>query len=362
MPRIPALPSWLIQADELAEKEIPIPEFVIGDMLPVGLSMLAAPPKAGKSFFALQAGLAIATGEPFLGRSVTSGSVLYLALEDNYYRLQQRTAMSVQGKSVPAQLAFALRREVKNLGDGLEAQLLEWHASAVNPQLIIIDTYGRVMPGINAGSPEYHQQTRILGPLQAMALELGIAILLIHHTNKGSESTDKFDRINGSIAQLGALDAALLLDRERGLDAATLSITGRDFPEDMDIALRFDDAIWAPGSNDPLAPLDLTPRQREIISAIGAGHTATSDIATELGITSSNLVTQIEPLKTVGYVRRVSQGVYELAPELTRLLGSEVELTEYAESQLGSHSGELAEAYVEKPEQAEVERINGFRF
>lgn len=349
------MPSWLIQADDLAAKEIPVPEFIVEDMIPVGLSMLAAPPKAGKSFFALQAGLAITSGEPFLGRSVTRGSVLYLALEDNEYRLQRRTAMSLRGKPVPPRLAFALNPAVRGLGDGLEEQLQEWHTAAPNPQLIIIDTYGRVMPNMNSRSSEYQQQTRILGPLQSMALELGIGVLLIHHTNKGTDWTDPFERINGSTAQLGALDAALILDRSRGLATTNLSVTGRDFPEVMEFALRFEDAIWTASSRDPLAPLALTLGEREIINGLNDGHTSNSGLAAHIGLEPNALNMRLKPLIEKGYVERIKQGEYRLDPAISKLFLPAPELTEFAESQSDTTANELSNDPVEVLEQDYLE-------
>ena len=48
-----------------------------------GFGILAARPKAGKSTLARSLGVAVARGdETFLGRRLTQGTVLYLALED----------------------------------------------------------------------------------------------------------------------------------------------------------------------------------------------------------------------------------------------------------------------------------------
>lgn len=74
--------AWVTMA-ELLEGGDDIDSWVVDDMLPSGgLSMLSAKPKAGKSTMARCLALAIARGEPWLGRAVVGGAVLYLALEE----------------------------------------------------------------------------------------------------------------------------------------------------------------------------------------------------------------------------------------------------------------------------------------
>ena len=52
--------------------------------------IFAGSPKQGKSFLMLQLCYHVSMGLPLWGHPVNRGSVLYLALEDNYPRLQQR--------------------------------------------------------------------------------------------------------------------------------------------------------------------------------------------------------------------------------------------------------------------------------
>src|SRR5690242_5529418 len=55
---------------------------LVEDLLPkVGMSMLCAKPKTGKSCFARQLSVAVAGGRKFLGRDVQPGNVLYMNLE-----------------------------------------------------------------------------------------------------------------------------------------------------------------------------------------------------------------------------------------------------------------------------------------
>ena len=71
--------------------EIPETNFTLNNILPVGLSILSAKPKIGKSWFALDLAVAISTTNgTFLNESPEQGDVFYLALEDNPRRMKSR--------------------------------------------------------------------------------------------------------------------------------------------------------------------------------------------------------------------------------------------------------------------------------
>lgn len=53
---------------------------IITDFLSVGVTLLGAPQKMGKTFFCLQLSNAIASEENFLGYKVNQGRVVYCAL------------------------------------------------------------------------------------------------------------------------------------------------------------------------------------------------------------------------------------------------------------------------------------------
>ena len=67
----------------------PVP-FLVEDLLPPGLHLLAGAPKIGKSWLALWLCLRVAQGEPLWNFSTRSCEVLYLCLEDSFQRIQSR--------------------------------------------------------------------------------------------------------------------------------------------------------------------------------------------------------------------------------------------------------------------------------
>ena len=65
--------------------------FTIVALVPEGLTLLVGRPKIGKSWWALDLGVACAANRPTLGTvTPVAGDVLYLALEDGWRRLQRR--------------------------------------------------------------------------------------------------------------------------------------------------------------------------------------------------------------------------------------------------------------------------------
>ena len=78
-------------AAALKHQTFPPIKYVIPELLPEGLSILAGRPKLGKSWMALDVCIAVAGGRYCLGeKKPVQGDVLYCALEDNPRRLQRR--------------------------------------------------------------------------------------------------------------------------------------------------------------------------------------------------------------------------------------------------------------------------------
>ena len=72
--------------DTVYENRLPI----IDGLLYPGTYLFVGAPKVGKSFLMAQIAYHVSTGIPLWKYSVHTGTVLYLALEDDYRRLQER--------------------------------------------------------------------------------------------------------------------------------------------------------------------------------------------------------------------------------------------------------------------------------
>lgn len=197
---------------------------IIGGLLYPGTYLLAGAPKVGKSFLVAQLAFHISTGQPLWGFPVQKSTVLYLALEDDYQRLQDRM-FRMFGVESTEHLHFATC--AKQVGSGLEEQLEMFLREHPDTRLIIIDTLQKVRE-LGGEAYSYAGDYEIVGKLKTFADKHGICLLLVHHTRK-QPATDKFEMISGTTGLLGCADGAFLLQKERGTTMnGTLDVVGRD--------------------------------------------------------------------------------------------------------------------------------------
>ena len=213
-----------ISLNELYEQVYASRPPLIDGLLCSGTYLFVGAPKMGKSFLMAQLAYHVSLGRTLWGYNVRQGTVLYLALEDEYRRLQERLfrMFGVEGTD---ELHFAT--SVKQLGGGLQEQLDRFVRDHPNTKLIIIDTLQKVRE--NGGDRySYANDYDIVGQLKNFADQRGICLLLVHHTRK-QQADDKFDMISGTNGLLGAADGAFMLQKEKRTgNAATLDVSGRD--------------------------------------------------------------------------------------------------------------------------------------
>ena len=169
----------------------------------------------------------VATGQKLWDCEVHQGTVLYLALEDGYERLQRRMyrMFGVEGAE---KLHFAI--SAKQLGNGLDAQLEKFVREHPDTRLIIIDTLQKVRE-LSGEAYSYRDDYQLIGQIKQLADKFGLCLLIVHHTRK-SAANDEFDRISGTTGIYGCADGAFVLSKENRTDnAATLSVSGRDQPD-----------------------------------------------------------------------------------------------------------------------------------
>ncbi len=214
--------------------------WTIPDLIPEGVLLLGGKPKQGKSWFALALALAVAAGGTILDTyPATQGEVLFLGLEDTESRLQARSRqlLTVMPR-VPTGLEFAT--QWPRLDEGGFAQLEAYIQAHPHLRCIVIDTWAKVAPRVK-GRSQYEEDYTSLSLLKQFADTYHLSILAIHHLRK-AQAHDVLDEIMGSTAMIGAVDAILILKRERGEGQASLFITGRDIEQEREIPLRFDQA------------------------------------------------------------------------------------------------------------------------
>ena len=219
-------PAYLptVSMQDLYETVYPSRPPIIDGLLYAGTYLFVGAPKVGKSFLMAQIGYHVSTGLELWGYPVHQGAVLYLALEDDHRRLQDRL-FRMFGTESADNLYFSIY--AKQLGAGLEEQLKWFVQEHPDTRLIIIDTLQKVRES-GGDTYSYASDYEVIAKLKAFADEHGICLLLVHHTRK-QQAKDKFDMISGTNGLLGAADGAFLLQKERRTsNTAMLDISGRD--------------------------------------------------------------------------------------------------------------------------------------
>lgn len=200
---------------------------VIEGLLHSGTYIFAGAPKVGKSFFMGQLAYHVSTGKQLWGHEINPGTVLYLALEDDYQRLQERM-YRMFGVDGTDKLHFAVC--AKSLGKGLDEQLADFLRNHPDTRLIIIDTLQKIRE-VSGETYSYANDYDVISQLKRFADSKGICLILVHHTRKQS-SGDKFDMISGTNGILGSADGSFLLHKEKRTDLnAILQVVGRDQPD-----------------------------------------------------------------------------------------------------------------------------------
>ena len=229
-----------ITAEDLQNRTYEPTHFLVDELVPEGLHILAGAPKIGKSWLALWLCLCVAQGQPLWNFATAQGEVLYLSLEDSFQRIQTRLFDLTE--DAPPTLHFAIMADT--LKHGLEQQIEQFLTEHPTTKLVVIDTLQRVR-GTGSDSNLYANDYQDIGLLKKLADKYHIAILLIHHLRKLHDD-DPMNMISGSTGLSGAADSAFVLQKNaRSANAASLHCTGRDIPDrTLKLELGEDDHVW----------------------------------------------------------------------------------------------------------------------
>ncbi len=249
---LPALKP--ISAAALQEMELPPLQWVVDNILPVGVGVLAAKPKRGKSFFALDLCLSVCNGYDFLGYKTHPGACLYFDLESGKRRPKDRIEQLLGGRPAPANLYIITREELEaaaretftdalQIGNGFEVVLSQYLDQHPEIKIVVLDILARVRQDKTSKTDDYERDYRDFGELVKIANKYSVCVLCVMHNTK-TEHADPFDDIQGSAGVMGSLDTAFVIQtRNTEKDEAALYIRGRDIDEAL-LYMYFDNGKW----------------------------------------------------------------------------------------------------------------------
>lgn len=254
---VPATGAVLIQVQDLSEFLHSKPrrvESLIGDgILPVkGTQVEGGPAKLGKSLFAMNAGLCLALGKPFLRWPVPKRQkVLYLQAEISEEALWDRFSKmlgAVEGglEAVEGWFSLATKKGLKlDTRTGFEA--VQRMMETVKPGVLIIDPLRRFLKGDENKSGEVGN---FFDLLDRFIEQTGCSIILVHHFGKPSkdEQKDGAQHLRGSSVIFDVGDAYLSLQRKSLKESKrhirlTCELRNADDPPPMEL-YRDPETLW----------------------------------------------------------------------------------------------------------------------
>ena len=175
-------------------------------------------------------------GAPFWEMPTTQSDVLYLCLEDTFYRIQSRLFKLTDEASERLHFAVASCK----LTDGLVGQLEDYLKVYPKSRLIVIDTLQKIRTSSkeNAYANDYGD----ISIIKDFADRHSLAVVVVHHIRKQGDN-DVFNKVSGTTGLTGSADTTFVLEKETRADTAKLYCVGRDV-EYQEFTLRFRECAW----------------------------------------------------------------------------------------------------------------------
>jgi hypothetical protein len=217
---------------------------IVEGLVSVGVSLLGAPQKSGKTFFCLQMADALSSGKEFLGKKVVQGTVLYLALEDHKTKLQKRLkAMGIEPKN---NLIIDILKPDPFFD--LETRIKEELEKNPDLKLVVIDTFAKIRSRDDRDyETEYAEVTRY----HSLAFQYNLAIILVTHLRKEISPDQPFDAIYGSRGLTAGADTILVMYKRNYLSKCRqLYVQGKDIPDDELTIYQNDHFLFEVTEND----------------------------------------------------------------------------------------------------------------
>lgn len=197
------------------EQEPPALDFIWSGFLAGTVGALIAPGATGKSFWALQAAMAVACkesdGDLLQLRPTRSGRVIYMAGEDPAAVLSHRVHALGKHLSPNARASIATNLALEPMmGVSLDLMNPDCFKALIQQvdgyRLVVLDTLSRMHQMDENSNGDMSQ---LITRLESLAANTGAAVLYLHHASKGSARDGSLDQ------QQAARGASALIDNIR---------------------------------------------------------------------------------------------------------------------------------------------------
>ena len=160
---------------------------------------------SGKSFVAIDASCAIASGKAFHGRSVVSGPVIYIAGEGRNGTIRRISAWAKNNSIKLSDINIYVSRTAVGIQNDTELVELKNRLKDIvlefgNPKLIVLDTLARNFG--NANENDTKEMSNFVSEVDRLKDQFNCTILIVHHSGHMDRN-----RGRGSSVLHGALDS-----------------------------------------------------------------------------------------------------------------------------------------------------------
>lgn len=198
-----------ISLREIRSRKVLPPEYVIDDwMVASEVSFIGGAPQSGKTFFAVDAGMSIATGRDCFGRRVAQGLVIYQIGESGGGFLNQRLPawLKYHENLITDETPFEIlphRIDLFNADSTDTNDLIECIANiqadypGVPLRAIFIDTFAKAMRGGDEVSGK--DVGRVMQNVERIATVTGAHVCVVHHVPKGGSTLRGHSSLSGDV-------------------------------------------------------------------------------------------------------------------------------------------------------------------
>ena len=277
------------------------------------------PPGVGKTWLALEAARAVASGRPWLGQFPTQqAAVLVVDQEGHKAGMQERARLLNLADPLPADVPFFL-----TVASGLAVDdpsggyaRLDALLGKFAPGLLILDSFTRFH---RANENDAGELADVNASLRQLMQEHGCALVLIDHTRKRSPlqvKDDPANRLRGSNEKMAFVDGALVADKSKttpnGLVVTPTKHRYGPLQDPFAVELQTDDESGAirlaytghVSQEESSRPGDVLDAIHAIKGDAGEGKATVQAIAAWMGVSDSSAGRYLKRLEQAGLVVR----------------------------------------------------------
>lgn len=286
--------------------------------------LVAGEPKSFKSVIAMDIGISVASGKPFMNKHPVTqqGGVLYIDNENGEGIMYDRYQKMASAKRIKRDIPFYLVPVQSLKLDDEDDQVDLWKlVEDLKPVLVIIDPLYRSTNGDISSQEDMGVITDFLSDMHT---ELGVGVMVVHHSSKGSDSKRGGNRVYGTTFLHGWGESNLYLQSEANLDEGWGTIImerefrGAGLRNKLEAQINIGDMgerIYETKIGEYYAEADVKrvkPEtvQKEIIAALEIkGSLKLPALMKQVGVTDKQLDEALQGLVNDGKVTKTKEGV-----------------------------------------------------